>query len=423
MADVYRRCGCRDASGKTLGAKCPQLKDPKHGTWAFYLAGGVDPKSGKRRQIRKGGFSTKTEAQKARNASAVKLDQGTYVTPTKQTYADYVDSWFKSRLVTGNGLKPTTADNYRRYIENDIKPSHLGRLKLTDIRRFHVNAFVDELTAAGRGATTVRRIAAVVQGSLRAAAADDLIESNPSSGIKLPKVAERELEIWEPAQVGAFLDVAAGHRLGALFETAMFTGLRRAEVIGLRWSDIDMSRRVLTIRNTRTQAGKSIAEGSPKTAAGRRVLDVDDVVVGALVAWKLRQAQEADEWGSAWVRSGYVFTYENGEPLKPQYATRLFEKLRKAAKLPSMTFHGQRHENASLMIASGTDIAVVAKRLGHSSLQITSDIYGHLIGSASRDAAERSAALVPRSKVGAHTLHTRADSADMEEAPEHATSA
>jgi site-specific recombinase XerD len=102
------------------------------------------------------------------------------------------------------------------------------------VRRFHINAFIDELIAAGRGATTVRRIAAVVQGSLRAAAADDLIESNPSSGIKLPKVNERELEIWEPAQVGAFLDVAASHRLGALFETAMFTGLRRAEVIGLR---------------------------------------------------------------------------------------------------------------------------------------------------------------------------------------------
>jgi integrase len=184
-----------------------------------------------------------------------------------------------------------------------------------------------------------------------------------------------------------------------------------------------MSRRVLTIRNMRTQAGKSIAEGSPKTAAGRRVLDIDDVIVGALVAWKLRQEQEADQWGSAWVRSGHVFTYENGEPLKPQYATRLFEKLRKSAKLPPMTFHGQRHENASLMTASGTDIAVVAKRLGHSSLQVTSDIYGHRIGSASRDAVERSAALVSRSKVGAHALHTPADSDGTKEAPEHATSA
>jgi hypothetical protein len=111
MADVYRRCGCRDANSKTLGTKCPQLKDSKHGTWAYYLAAGVDPKTGKRCQLRKAGFGTKAVAQKARNAAAVKNGHGTYVPPSKQTYADYVDSWFKRRLVTGNGLKPTTADN------------------------------------------------------------------------------------------------------------------------------------------------------------------------------------------------------------------------------------------------------------------------------------------------------------------------
>ena len=242
---------------------------------------------------------------------------------------------------------------------------------------------------------------------MKTASSDDLIDHNPGLGIKLPIVQEKEHTWWQPEEIGVFLDTAVKHRLGPLFEVTMFTGLRRGEAIGLRWSDVDLTRRVIIIRNNRTQAGADIVEGAPKASSGRRVLDIDDTVAGVLIGWKLTQQQEAQQWGEAWTDSGYVFTYENGEPLKPQYATRLFETLRTQANLPKLTFHGQRHESASLMIASGTDIAVVSKRLGHSSLQITSDMYGHLIGSASRDAAERSVALVPREKVDAHTLHTQ----------------
>ncbi|WP_431279872.1 tyrosine-type recombinase/integrase [Leifsonia poae] len=383
------------------------LTDDKHGTWGFYLSAGVDPKTGRRLQIRQAGFSTRREAQTERNKQAIKVDSGAYVKPTRQSYADYLDVWFKRRTTTVDVLKDTTAGNYARYIRNDIQPSTLGRMKLTDIRRHHVNAFVDELTESGRGATTVRRIAAVVQGSLKAADHDDLIDHNPSLGIHIPDVEKKEVGVWEPAQVGHFLDVAVGHRLGALFEVVMFTGLRRGEAIGLRWADVDMTRRVINVRNNRTQADRHIAEGSPKSSSGRRVLDFDDHVAGVLIAWKFTQQQEAASWGEAWADTGYVFTYESGQPLKPQYATRLFDKIRTKAELPKLTFHGQRHENASLMIAEGVDIAVVSKRLGHSSIGITSDIYGHLIGSASRDAAEKASQSVPRQTVDAHTVHTQ----------------
>ncbi|QWT23092.1 tyrosine-type recombinase/integrase [Subtercola sp. PAMC28395] len=135
--------------------------------------------------------------------------------------------------------------------------------------------------------------------------------------------------------------------------------------------------------------------------------DLDDRLAGALIAWKLQQAAEADKWAEAYENTGYVFTYENGQPLKPQYATRLFAKLQEKSGLPALTFHGQRHEAASLLLAAGTDVSLVAKRLGHSSVSITSDIYSHMIGSASRQAAENASALVPARKAGAHTLHTQ----------------
>ncbi|KQR52296.1 hypothetical protein ASF88_12150 [Leifsonia sp. Leaf336] len=328
--------------------------------------------------------------------------------PTKQTYAEYLDKWFQRRQTTGRGLKPTTADNYARYIRDDIQPSSLGRMKLTDIRRFHINDFVSDLTEAGRGATTVRRIAAVVQGSLKAAWHDDLIDHNPGVGIKLPVVPKKKFQPWQPEQVGTFLDAASQHRLGALFELAILTGLRRGEAIGLRWDDVDLTRRTITVRNNRTQAGRTIVEGTAKTDAGdNRVLSMSDAVVGALVAWKLRQQEEAEAFKEVWTDTGYVFTYEDGQPLKPQYATRLFDKIRASAGLPRMTFHGQRHENASLLLSGGADIAVVSKMLGHSSVSVTADIYSHLIGSAALDASERAAAMIPRKSGDAHTLHTQ----------------
>lgn len=407
-ADIYRRCGCRSAAGKQYPAlpasaaadqkarACPKMSDATHGTWGYYVAGGIDPATGRRRQVRKTGFATKKAAQVARNEVAGKLDKGTYRQPVKQTYADYLDVWFARRQTTGDGLKETTVDNYARYIKADIQPSALGRTQLTEIRRYHVNEFVDALTAAGRGATTVRRIAAVLQGSLRDATQDNLIDSNPAAGIRLPKVEKKEFEPWSPEQVGAFLDAAATHRLGPLFEVALFTGMRRGEILGMRWADVNLEARTITVRNNRTQARQRIVEHSPKTSAGRRIVDLSEQASAALIAWQITQEAEASAWGDAYQRTGYVFTYEDGTPLKPQYVTRLFDKIRLAAGLPKMTFHGQRHESASLLLAAGTDIALVSKILGHSSIAITSDTYSHLIGSAAANAAQAAASLVPR---------------------------
>ncbi|MGH1547966.1 tyrosine-type recombinase/integrase [Leifsonia poae] len=417
MADyLYRRCGCEhdgkqypvlrdNASPDQLAKACPKMAtDPTHGGWGFYLSAGRDPKTNKRRQIRRTGYRTKREAQAAYRSEGKKADDGVYVPPTRQTYGEYIDQWFQHRLTTGDGFRPTTEDNYARYIASDIKPSALGRMKLTDIRKYHVNGFVSELTAQGRGATTVRRIAAVVQGSLKAAWQDELIDHNPGAGIRLPSVQKQSFEPWEPEQLGTFLDVAVAHRLGALFEVLAYTGMRRGEALGLRWSDVNFERGTLTIRNNRTSTGSRIVEGAPKTDAGRRTISYPDQVGGVLLAWQLRQREEAETLEGAWTDSGYVFTYPTGEPLKPQYVTRLFEKLRAQSGLPRMPLHGLRHESASLLLSHGADIALVSKMLGHSSVSITADLYSHLIARADRDASAKVAAAVPRAS--AHRVHT-----------------
>ncbi len=296
-------------------------------------------------------------AQTERNKAAVLLDKGKVPTVDRVAYADFLPRWLERRARMSSDrrgpLRGSTMENYKGYIDQDIAPSTLGAMQVRQILRGHVQAFVDQLVDSGRGAVTVRRIVAVVQGSLRAAVKDELLEDFPASHLDLPPVDDHEFQPWEPGQVGHFLDIAGEHRLGALFEFAIFTGLRRAEIVALTWDEVDLAAEQPELRILRS-----------KTDAGRRRVALDDRTVGALMAWQIARAAERDEWGAAYEDTGHVFTMEDGRPLKLQYVTRLFEKLRAKAKLPKMTLHGTRHQQASLQLAAGTPLAVVSKRFG-----------------------------------------------------------
>ena len=372
------------------------LADAKHGRWSFRVSAGTDPVTRRRRQINGGTYATKREAQQERNKVVARLDQGKVPSASREVFADYLVRWLDRRARVGvHGAAPlraSTLENYTRYVVQDIAPSALGEMLLRDVRRRHVQAFIDGLVENGRGAVTVRRIIAVVQGAFKSAVRDDLIDESPARELEQPRPRTTPFQPWEPEQVGHFLDVAADHRLGALFELAVLTGMRRGEILGLRWNAVDLERRTLVVDNNRTSAG----DGETKTEAGRRRVALDDVAVGAIGLWAKTQAGEADALGPAWVSSGYVFTYENGEGLKPQYVTRLFVKLRLRAGLPTMTFHGLRHQSASLMLASGAELTLVSKLLGHSDITVTGDLYAHLLESKARHVVAGAAALVPR---------------------------
>lgn len=299
-------------------------------------------------------------------------------------------------------MKATTAAGYARYIRDDIAPSALGGMRLTDIRRHHVNTFTADLTRAGRGPVTVRRILAELQTILASAVRDELIVGNPALGSDKPTTPRDAVHVWEQEHGRTFLRRCAEHRLEALFEVAVLTGLRRGEITGLRWSDMDLLARKVVVRRNRVTVSGQVQEQSTKTRAGLRTVPLSDFAVATLLAWQLRQAEEAETAVEAWQTEGHVFTLEDGRALDPAYVTRLFQFIRKAADdgLPPLSFHGLRHCAASLMLASRADIAVVSKLLGHASIAITSDVYGHLIGTVASDAVNGAANLI------AHTVHS-----------------
>lgn len=420
-AAIYRRCGCRTDGGRQYGVlpdgatpdqrdrACPRLlTDPKHGSWGYYLSAGVNPATGKRQQARKAGFATKQAAQKARNAEAVKIDQGRWLPPTRDTLADYLAKWLPRHRRTarnGQGLRDTTFGQYDRYVTNDIAPTQLGIMRLSEIRRHHVVAYFDHLAETGRGVSTQHKILVVLQAAFSAALLDGLVDVNPALRIPLEAERPRKFEAWSPEQVGVFLDTAARHRLGTLYELAFLTGLRRGELVGLRWEAVDFATRTARVDHTRVQARQGIVESDPKTESGRRMVTLDDAAIGALLSWRLAQERDRTRWAEAWTDTGYVFTMEDGTPVKPDYATRLFDTLRKRAGLPKITLHGARHEHASLWIAGGGDLTQLSKRLGHSTSRITADLYVSRVGDADRVHAEKVASMIPRTR--SHAPHTQ----------------
>jgi integrase len=386
---ISRRCGCRDESGRQLGKNCRKLaSDAKHGTWTYeFRASG--------RKYRKGGFATKREAQQAATKLRASLDAGTYVEPSKKTLAEYAPGALKRAQVTGNGLRDTTMANYERYVHKDIVPSRLGSMLLTDIRRSHVNEWIAEKSKT-RGATTVRRMLACLQTIFRTAVDDEIIPASPAMRAKKPTITKKPIEVWKPEVIQQFLARANKHRLGALYEIALDTGLRRGEITGLHWDDVDLVKRTITVRHNRVLVdGRIVQETTyPKTKAGRRTVPFSDAGERALMEWSLRQQEEAQNAQEAWRGDGHVFTMEDGRPLNPAYIDRQFTKLR--SELSKLTPHGLRHTYAASVLSSGTDIAVLSKLLGHESISMTSDTYGHLVGTVAADAVNRAAALRAR---------------------------
>lgn len=435
---IYRRCSCRNADGKPYGnlpenateqqiaRACPTLlADPKHGKWGYYLSRGFgfDPKAKKmkRLQTRVANFTSKRAAQSAYAKAKTEHDTGQFRETNRTQFAQWCDEW-----LTTSGLSAGLRSAYGRYFENDVAPSALGRMRLSDIRRADVQRFVDSMLAAGRGVPTVKKAHRGISSALTAAVRGDLIPANPANGVVFPKERRAKFEPWSPAQAGRFLDHAAQHRLGVVLEVAMFTGLRPAELAGLRWIDVDLASRTLTVRWTRTIVDGKVEEKEPKTEESQASIDLEDQTVGALVAWQITQQGDRDRLGALWQNSGYVFTHEDGRPLRRDYvlknvfkpvwaatnATIAAENVERVAwgeqpqpPLSWIKMHGLRHMHASLMLASGADIALTSKRLRHSSVVITSDVYTHLIGDRARHAAEAVAALVPR--VGAPQVHNQ----------------
>ena len=197
----------------------------------------------------------------------------------------------------------------------------------------------------------------------------------------------KDLRYWTAQQLGSFLALVRDTepRFYPLVRLAAFTGMRRGEVAGLRWQDVDLEAGCLYVRQTITTAddvargsGMKLVTGSPKSGKGRRI-DLDAETVAVLRSWRLQQAQDRMALLGAWPSHGLVFTREDGSPVHPDYASTVFDRMVRTSAQARITFHGLRHTHASILLAKGLPVKVVSERLGHATVQITLDTYGHVM--------------------------------------------
>lgn len=293
---------------------------------------GIDPATSKRKQIKLGGFPRQTDAQDALNQLLAKLQAGTYVPDEGLTVGAWLTQWLAELPVLGSNrgkpVKASTITGYADHARLYLVPV-LGRIRLRDLRPSHVQRMINELTAGERTATTVTRVHAALSSALARAVKRGLVAYNPAARtlIDLPPTSKPQVQPWTGEELGVFLDSVNGHRMGALFEVIAYTGMRRGEAMGVRWSDIDFARRELTVRqqikeprNRRPAcpvcgAVHPGAEFDTPKSKGRDgvPIELDDATVGALLAHKLHQDAEKAEWATptpttAWCSRGRAAT-------------------------------------------------------------------------------------------------------------------
>jgi integrase len=365
--------------------------------WYVVVDIGIDA-DGRRRQKWHGGFRTRRDAEIARAKLVDDLHTGSYVAPGRVTLNDWIrDSWLP---MTEARVKPSTFDSYRRNMEGHVLPA-LGVKPLQQLTPPMLNALYAQLALGSTErrpleAKTIGYIHATIHKALEDAVDAGLLARNVADRAKPPRPGRRstaDIQSWEPHELARFLDFVRGTRLEAIWRLAAMTGMRRGEILGLRWSDLDLDAARLSVRHAVVAVAYAVIESTPKSH-NARVIDLDHETVEALRAHRRRQQDERDEWGADYRDRDLVVAKENGEPIHPHTFTQSFERLILNAELRRIRLHDLRHTHATLALKAGVPVKVISERLGHESPAFTLKQYAHVIPGMQAEAAALVATLV-----------------------------
>ncbi len=267
----------------------------------------------------------------------------------------------------------------------------LADLAPADLRAWHATLLRKPKRWGGDplSPTTVRLTHRVLRRALQDALRWELIDRNPCDAVIAPRRAEIEMRSWDAVQARTFLAHVEHDRLSAMWRLFVATGMRRGEVAGLRWIDVDLDAGRIAVRSTRVLVYTEVQVVEPKTRRSRRSVTLDAGTVDALRDHRARQEHERALGGEAWTDSGYVFVRKDGHPIDPDRITHLFGLAVAACGLPRIRLHDLRHTAATLALGAGVHPKVVSERLGHSSIALTLDTYSHVLPSMQEDAAAK----------------------------------
>lgn len=331
-------------------------------------------------------FDRLSEANKWLREMENQVDQGLTLRGLDLTLAEYFVSWLENKK---GSVDETTIYDYGGYVKRDIVPL-LGAIKLADLRPDQIQQLLGMKGQQGLQASTVLKIFNIINTALKQAVKLGIISRNPADSVERPRLQRKEMKVWDETQVMHFIATLTGTRWEALFYMAVTTGLRRGEILALRWSDFDWVSRKLNIqRQIRTVKGKGLQERPPKSAAGLRVVELGERDIEKLKKHVDIQQRMKELAGDRWKENGLIFPSTIGTFLSPwNYYTKFIEFSKKAG-LPEIRLHDLRHTAATLMLKHDVHPKIVQERLGHADIAITLNTYSHVLPSLQSEAAAK----------------------------------
>ncbi|WP_110814671.1 tyrosine-type recombinase/integrase [Mycolicibacterium obuense] len=420
-------------------------------TWTYrFRAPERDASTGEYPTISKGGFPTEKEAWKACRDAMRDADQGRVVRPSTRTVAQFFAEWF---VAVEASMDATTWQNWKDYARSYVVP-HIGAERLQqldepqllklyaklltegrikqdrnfEMYRYWLSHVVDGESPAPRevanscGTTihaaraavrrykagivptrvnpglapkTVRNIHAMIHRALVDAVAWKYKAHNPAANVRPPKRSRARRNVWNPEHIQKFLRAVSHDRFAALFLLELTTGIRRGQICGLRWHDVDLDAREITVHDNRVVVGGHARDkAGGKTRNADQTIAIDQTTAAALEKWRESQNEERAFFGSDYHPGNYVFTFQDGRPPHPDSIRQRFDRLAAAAGLERITFHDLRHSYATAALKAGVSPKIVSERIGHADVGFFLQTYAHVLKNDDREAAEQAAAFL-----------------------------
>jgi len=366
------------------------IRERSPGHWAIVVEM-RDPETGRRKRKWHSFSGSKRQAQIecARLISAVKV--GTYIEPSKTTFAEFLDRWLDD---VRTRVAPKTHERYAQICHKNIAPL-LGAIPLAKLKPEQISEAYAKALASGRrkgngglSPRTVRQMHAIVKSALAQAVKWELLVRNPAAAVRGPKVGRAAMQTYDLAQTAELIELARGRRIFIPTLLAVLGGLRRGEIAALRWRHLDLSGAQLAVVQSAEQTTTGVRYKEPKSGRGRTIA-LSATLLTELRAHRVRQARELLQVGKRLSDDDFVVTQADGSSLRPHSLGQEWVRFlaRNGTALPRIRFHDLRHAHATHLLSSGVHPKVASERLGHSKVGITLDLYSHVLPNMQADAA------------------------------------
>ncbi len=357
----------------------------------------VDPITGQRNRIYKTINGTKKQAEKEMRSMMDDLENHTYIRDNKYTVASWVTEWFSLYL---QDLSPTTLTGYKYQIDNYITNQPIGRIYLQDLTSSDVQRWINSLQQNSpvsnkpMSSKTIKNIYNNLHAAIEKAMLLDLVKKNVCNAVALPKIEKHEVEVYDESEIQALINASKGTDMELIIALSVSLGLRRGELIGLKWKNIDFNNKVIHIKENVVEVRKEqnpdrIITKSPKSRSGIRSIPISDILCDRIKFAHTEYLINQAMYGKGFTNDDYVICQPDGKPYKPASLSKKFSKFLNEHNLRHIRLHDVRHTNATLMLMNGTPPKVAQARLGHSDYSTTMNIYGHVLKSAEIETASR----------------------------------